>query len=427
MKAFKVFGAVLMVTFLFFPFPVFGEEIRFVPTFRANWPHVDRPNLYDYAASGMVEDNFWKVWFCGEDKKPGRITGDSVFYWILSPSGEGSLKENPVLPNSQSDSAQDGRHSCAPSVFKHANPYIQGGQELYKIYYECTPRFYDKQTGELVEGFTQICHAVSEDGENWQKFNRQLWEAQHRYGDLNTPPTPVITVSSQILTNCQYEFSQGKHKISGNCLNDPANYGVGHPSVIVKEINGGQQIWLWYYDSKGNWAQRRVFLTKSWDGFNFENPIPTNLTNPVEVRYFSSGSFFVATQGLENDNYFAYSFDGINWVWYETVENKNRLKIGKAVSTNQIAFAQPAILGNKFGISQTFFVNILSGEGPPAENWWENSGLWLIQGKFLGMKFLLNACYNKNLEGDLNSDGKINAFDFGVVNSFSFTTKSPGQ
>jgi hypothetical protein len=397
-----------------------GEQIRFIPYFRATWAHIDRDNMYDYAATGIVWQSTWEVCFCGEDNRTGRIVGDSIYWWTLRSSGEGFLREEPVVPNSQDDVKEDGRHSCAPTIVKHSNPYIENGKELYKMYYECARRFYDKDSGNIVEGFTQICHAVSEDGVNWKKFNRDLWESEHRYGDLDTPPTPVITANRRILQNCQYEFSGGKHKILSSCMNDGANYGVGHPSAIVRRINGGQQIWLYYYDSSGDWAQRRVYLAKSWDGFNFETPIPTNLTNPVDVKYFAIPTdgydgYFVATQGLYNDNYFAYSFDGVNWVWYDNVADKDRLKIGKAVETHQIAYAQPAILSDKFGFLNTSYVNILSGEGVSGAPWWETAGLWLIQGKFLGIKFLLNRYFTNDIEADLNADTRVNGIDFGKM------------
>ena len=410
---------ILVIFLLISPsrFLVVAEQIRFVPHFRANWPHLDRPNTYDYAPSGIIEDNHWKVWFCGGDNDEGRIPGDSIFFWKLTPSGqEGTQK---VLPNSQDNIKEDGRHACAPTITKHSNPYIQNGKELYKMYYECARRFYDKQTENVVEGFTQICHAISEDGINWKKYNAEIWDNTHQYGDLNTPPTPVIKVNQKILTNCQYEFSEGKHKILGSCLENLTNYGVGHPSALVKKIGSGQQVWLYYFDSKGEWPGK-VYLAKSWDGFHFDPPIETNLANPVDVKYFeiqteNHPGFFVATYGIYDDNYFAYSFDGIYWVWYGNVANKDLVKIGKAIPEHQIAYAQPGILGDKFGTSDSTFVNILSGEGERGSLWWESAGLWLIQGRFLGEKYLLENYSSPNSQTDLNGDGKVNGFDFGFM------------
>lgn len=389
-----------------------AEKIFFIPTFKANWPHIDRNGLYDYAGTGFTENNRWYVWFCGEDRESGRLSGDSIFYWRLDEQNKTELKL--VLPNSQDDIKEDGRHSCAPSVIKHSHPNIFDGREIYKIYYECARRFYDRN-GNIIEGFTQICHAISFDGINWQKYNKELWDNSHTFGNLDTPPTPVIEINEKIKENCNYQFVNNKHLIN-NCIEDGANYGVGHPSAIVREINGGQQIWLYYYDSGGDWNSRKVYLRKSWDGFHFEPSIATNLTQNVDVKYFNTSvagypGFFIATQGINNDNYFAYSFDGIMWHWYENTDRKEELKIGKAIETHQIAYAQPNVLGNKFGMSDDYFVNILSGEGMPGNNWWENSGLWLIQGKFIGIKKMLLEYLESEDNFDLDNNGKLNSLD----------------
>lgn len=391
--------------------------IRFNPTFRASWPHIDRENQYDYAASGMIENNEWKVWYCGEDSNEERLVGDSIVYWTMNSKGETSF--NFALRNTLSDIKEDGRHACAPTVFKHSNPYIFSGRELYKMYYECSRRFYDKNTDELIEGFTQICHAISFDGKYWKKYNENIWNSYFEYGNSDSNPTPVIKVNQKILDNCQYEFYREKHKIRRECSISNGviiNYGVGHPSAIVREINGGQQIWLYYFDSKGEWPGK-VYLTKSWDGFNFDSPIETNLTHNVDVKFFALpfknySGYFIATQGIENDNYFAYSFDGVNWTWYSNVKNKTSLKIGLASSNHKIAYAQPTILGNKFGIVESSFVNILSGEGN-GEPWYTFSGLWLIQGLFAPL-------FENE---DFNQDGYVDIFDFQkIISEFNMNT-----
>ena len=415
----KVYLFVLfIILFLLSALNVFAQSvIQFNPVFRANWPHIDRPKTYDYAATGIIDDNGnWDVWFCGGGDRPG----DFIFYWRLTSNS--TFGPTLALPNSGSDDKEDGMHSCAPTVFKHRHPHILDGREIYKMYYECARRFYGKNSGKPVEGFTQICHAVSFDGRNWQKYNESLWNSQHRYGDLNTPPTAVVKVGQRILEQCDYHFSSGKHLINDNCLSDMANYGVGHPSAIVREVNGGQQIWLYYFDSEGQYPGR-VYLTKSWDGFNFDSPIATNLTRNVDIKYFavpvgSYPGYFIATQGLYDDNYFAYSFDGINWVWYDNVGDKSLLRIGKAVESHQIAYAQPSILGNKFGVLNTTFANILSGEGKRDANWYQNSGLWLIQGNF--------EVANNYLLGDLDGNKKVDIFDYNILVSNFGKSGSPG-
>lgn len=419
---------------------IHGDEIIFQHSFRADWAHIDRNEVYDYAPSAM-DDNQWKVWMCGETSIGGGQ--DAIFYTSFTSEGTYDETTTKVISPSSLEASEEGLHVCAPSVIKHKTYLIENRREYYKMYYECARKFYNKcdineqSCDSSIQGgvFTQICHAVSEDGIIWGKFNKKLWDTEFRYGAADTEPTPVIRVNQKLLDNCQYEFSDGRHKakFDSSCIN-PKNYGVGHPSALIFDVNGeepdGERIWLYYYDSRGDWSERGVYLAKSWDGFNFETPIKTNLKNPIDVKYFDipfngQQGVFIGTMGMESDNYFAYSLDGIEWVWPNFAdypgENFDELKIDTAMETHCAAPAQAAIIGNKQGISETEFVSILSAEGylgasdgkQPGDNCYssqeDNSrgstwGIYLIQGEFI--KKTLDY-----LKGDINQDGNIDIQD----------------
>ncbi len=388
-------------------------SVIFIPTFRATTPLVDRIDKYDYAPTAMVEDGVWKAWYCGEEIRPGVKTGeswssgDSIYYW----SGDATKTTSGpslIFPATFSNVKENGQHNCAPTVVKHANLYIADGQELYKMYYECARRFW--RGGKEEQGFTQICLATSQDGQHWQTYNQSLWDSSHTFGNATTDPSPVVKANPKILENIQYTFLNGRHTV-GVAPDLSHNYGVGHPTAIVMNVGGIQQVWLWYYDVPGDWNKKSVFLVKSTDGIHFENPVKTTMPHTMDVKYFAipTGNYpgyFVGTQGILDTNYFTYSFDGINWTWWGNSPNKEILKFGLAKSTNHVAYAQPAIVGDKHGIVHSSNVNILSGEG---SSWPQGTGLWLIQGSFTAPIATLPA-----RQGDFNNDNVVNLADFGV-------------
>ena len=68
----------------------------------------------------------------------------------------------------------------------------------------------------------------------------------------------------------------------------------------VAGVGTSNVIWLFYYDSRGNWADHGVYLVKSEDGLAFANPVKTDLPNGACVKYFGGrfGSWshvFIAT------------------------------------------------------------------------------------------------------------------------------------
>ncbi|MGH7782577.1 MAG: hypothetical protein ACREO5_01865, partial [Candidatus Binatia bacterium] len=162
-------------------------------------------DTYSYEPTALVdpEDQSWKVWFCGGDASG--TYGDSIFYTTVDPSGTPALEPMPVLRPENIDAAEDGRHACAPSVIRHSNTKIEGGKDLYLLYYECARSFYDRSQKEtFVALFTQICLAFSEDGIDWHKYNKELWRKSGTFGKSDTNPTPVVAAAPKVLSNCKY-------------------------------------------------------------------------------------------------------------------------------------------------------------------------------------------------------------------------------
>jgi hypothetical protein len=284
------------------------------PTVSARWllqgarqePLIDMINTHAYQPSAwQVSPTQWKIWFCGGDS--ARTMGDSIFYTVANPQTNHAEKPVRVLAPGNSDMAEDGLHACAPSVIKRTRNAAEGG---YLLYYECARRIYDRaRTLSTDVGFAQICGAVSADGTVWRKLN---------------DGAPVITAAPRVLENCSYAVTGGRHTIDTSrppCAleNQINNYGVGHPSAAVVKNGNSDVIWLYYYDSKGDWTQHGVYLAKSEDGINFGSALKTNLPNDAHVKYFA-GKFggwnhvFVAATVTGKTNGILISEDGINWL-----------------------------------------------------------------------------------------------------------------
>ncbi len=141
------------------------------------------------------------------------------------------------------------------------------------------------------------------------------------------------------------------------------NYGVGHPSALVMNGDAAKRIWLFYFDSKGDWSQRGVFLAKSRDGFHFEQPVKTNLPNDASVKYYD-GPFgawnhvFVATTVIGKGNGFLISNDGIHWI-----PERSMINIGDAVSGHCAAPGPGTLVGDPGGRIASMKVSLLSAEG----------------------------------------------------------------
>ncbi|MGH6842636.1 MAG: hypothetical protein ACREDV_11190, partial [Methylocella sp.] len=220
----------------------------------------------------------------------------------------------------------------------------------------------------LIPVFTQICLAFSDDGIAWRKYNEELWRKSEIFGNPDTNPTPVVAAAAKVLSNCKYAYIGGEHTIDmsnqacshKNFIN---NYGAGHPSALTMEKGSSKEIWLYYYDSRGDWSQHGVFLAKSWDGFHFTKPVKTDLANDASIKYYQ-GAFgewsqvFIATMVIGRTNGFAISQDGIHWV-----PQGSDISIGNAVDTHCAAPGPATLVGDEGGHLSSLSVNILSPEG----------------------------------------------------------------
>ncbi|KKT76664.1 MAG: hypothetical protein UW72_C0003G0013 [Parcubacteria group bacterium GW2011_GWF2_44_7] len=351
-------------------------DINFTKNFGSSWAFIDKPNNYDYEPSAMVDnDGTWKVWTCGGEIINGE-GGDSVYLNAFDTAGQyiPSLNNISVLRHSTRDTDEDGMHACNPSVIKASYPSIENGREMYKMYYECAEKAYNNQTGLHQGGFLEICHAVSDDGVNWRKFNADYWQLYGTYGNSDTPPTPVIKISDSLKQNCNWSFHDGKYWIDssnpsmGKYCSDGI-YGVGHPYAIYMNTPSGRQVWLYYYDSGASPGSEAMYLAKSWDGFNFYPPEKTNLYFPPHIKYLEIpignnpgvfiGLYANGLGAVGPANYFAYSFDGLNWIF----PNDAAHAIGMAMSNLCVAPGASDIVTDKYGIFYSPIVNIFSNEG----------------------------------------------------------------
>jgi hypothetical protein len=284
------------------------------PTVSAQWslrsssrePLIDMINTHAYQPSAwLVSPAQWKIWFCGGDQ--ARTMGDSIFYTVADPRTNHAEKPVRVLAPGNNDVAEDGLHACAPSVIKRTRNAAEAG---YLLYYECARRIYDRARNFNTDvGFAQICGATSEDGTAWRRLNKGA---------------ALIAATPRVLENCSYAFIGGRHTIDTgkppcSLENQINNYGVGHPSAVVVNDGNSDVIWLYYYDSRGDWAQHGVYLAKSENGIHFGSGVRTNLPNDAHVKYFA-GRFggwdhvFIATTVIGKANGVLVSEDGVNWL-----------------------------------------------------------------------------------------------------------------
>jgi hypothetical protein len=344
--------------------------------------HLDRS--YSYDPSVMQDaDPGWKIWFCGGGDRGDDPTsyatngGDSIYYADINIESGGYYRApEVVLRHTNDDGDEDGRHACSPSVIRYSNELIRGGENLYLLYYECARRFYDRANKmKPFEGFTQICLAVSPDGINWQRYNEKNWVTSGTFGG---PATPVLSVSPQVLTNCGYQFLDGKFTLDSTTTGTDSetaqsamtcagrywinDYGAGHPSAIAPAGAPDQTIWLYYYDSMGNWRDHGVFRTRSQDGLHFQPGEKTNLPNDATIRYFNGSArglsnAFIAAIAVGAHNYLYYSEDGINF------SPKPGLDLGVVAEGHCAAPGRPGIVADPSGNLTSLDINIISAEG----------------------------------------------------------------
>jgi hypothetical protein len=308
-------------------------------------PVVSRPHTYDSAPSAIQEGDEVKVWYCGGGIVGDPYHGHDSIYYASYNATTGAIITSPqrVVWPTLNDANDDGDMACAVTVVKHQNPNIANfsgvmGAPQYKMWYECAPRMYIKSTNPPQEQgcFTQICHAASDDGIHWRKWEAlDAQGASWRFNQQSTTvennsvrATAIITIPQKIKDNIGLVERGGDNKLYadfGNgigCNDTNINYGVGHPSAVAlqPQADGFQKIKLWYYDSQGDWNNRAVTYVESWDGFHFSAPTKTNIQSPNRIKYVNvplagHAGFYFSTTGGFDLNFFNYSWDGLNWFW----------------------------------------------------------------------------------------------------------------
>jgi hypothetical protein len=358
--------------------------ITYSLSYKSPEPLVHLDGSYSYEPSVMQDaDPGWKIWFCGgtdrgddpANYKPNY--GDSIYFTTVNAeSGGYYLSPKVVLRHTNDDTDEDGRGACSPSVIRRSNTVIQGGESLFLLYYECARRFYDRaKEMKPFEGFTQICLAVSSDGINWQRYNEKNWANS---GTFVGPATPVLSVSPQVLTNCSYRVQNDRFTLdSSTSGTDPEtgqsaltcagrywinDYGVGHPSAVAPANSPDQMIWLYYYNSMGNWRDHGVYLAKSQDGLHFQPGQKTNLPNDAIVGYFNGSAqglpnLFIAAIVIGAHNYLYYSEDGIDF------SREPGLDLGVVAEGHCAAPGTPGIVADPGGNLMSLDINIISAEG----------------------------------------------------------------
>jgi hypothetical protein len=206
------------------------------------------------------------------------------------------------------------------------------------------------------------------DGQHWQKYNEVSWGNVVPSPVVDVSPTPILHVAPEVLLNCGYAVdAQGQQTIDTllpTCAQFINEYGVGHPSALVLD----NEIWLYYYDSRGNWSTHGIFVVKSWDGFHFMGPPQrTNLPNGVSVRYCPSSNLFIALTNIGASNVMFVSNDGIQWMPSSTTGSLCGdlcgLDLRVAVADHCCSPGPNTIVSDPHGHLTDLSMNVFSAEG----------------------------------------------------------------
>ena len=338
----------------------------------------------------------FKVWTASQHRFPGQTRdpflqrrepyNDAIFATFFQQDGQAARLDGQPVSLKQvvfptGDIADwDGASVSAPSVVRTAHQAIEEGAPLLFMYHECSTAFRNLRRGGVHElAFTQICLSVSRDGVTWQRYNEDYWKRYYRLSPVEgrLPAahggTPVIPAVQKIKDDCGYRFndaSEAPHEIgnapvnldcfnSGGWPNMVSYYGSGHPSATI--VNG--RIFLFHWNSMGDWGKRGVYLAKSWDGLHFEDAVRTNLMRPTEVKWFPRYGLFIGVynNSVHNGVHFVTSRDGVTWDF--TTEADSTLSIGRANEDLCIVPSVPTIVSNGQGNLSSEFVRILTSEG----------------------------------------------------------------
>lgn len=398
------------------------NELFFVRTARQVTPLVDRGGTYEYQPAAIRQpDGTLDVWYC-TGTSGGGWPGDAVYHSRFDAAGNVLVPPTLAIDHTNLLGSADGQHACDVSVIRHAHPSLSwpGGSvpatvpELYLMYYECAPHLTDRDptrraTSKRNVGPAQVCLAASVDGVSWMKRQAGLPNG-HEFDPAVVKPTAVVGRDPAIDARCNLSETEDPGEWLADfpeCDYDASLYGSGHPSAIsvpTADPNDGDQreVWLYYWDSRGDAQQAGMYLRKSLDGVTFDPAQRIDLYSvdggdldtilwyapglPIrplfgkqrwfDVRIGGRPGVFVAPGpmpvGNHLQNHFAYSFDGIRWVTAtQTWPARPDLRLGSARSDDQdpdadgcVAPGDPGIVADAYGwVKSLTDVEILSGEG----------------------------------------------------------------
>jgi hypothetical protein len=121
-------------------------------------------------------------------------------------------------------------------------------------------------------------------------------------------------------------------------------------------------IWLYYYNSLGNWRDHGVYVAKSQDGLHFHLEQKTNLPNAATIRYLNRSprgfpSLFIAVLAVNAKNYLYYSRDGIDF------SPEQGLSLGVVGQGHCAAPGTPGIVADTASDLTPLDISIISPEG----------------------------------------------------------------
>jgi hypothetical protein len=361
---------ILLILLPLKPAQAVDKDIGFGPSDPTRFREIGRAGTYDYEPSVIREANGeTKVYVCG-----GGNGHDSIYLTVYDANGNKTIDSKLVLAPFTAGDGDDNHFACNPSVVKHGYAGLDNGNEKYVMYYECAPKVY-LPDGSWVPTFTQTCAAFSDDGINWKKFNKDLWNREHRLVGVSEklPATAVITLNKKMvdlfqITNVGGKYYQG---VGGKTF-DVNFYGAGHPAALIKD----NKVWVYYYDSVGIWNEAGTRLAKSIDGFTFEPATKMNNNmrsgNPkyFDIPINGHAGVFISPQGGFSVTGYNYSYDGVNWAWTEggteefyTKELRANWLLGMPAPGKCTAPGPVGIMSDPYGVVHSWDVEIYWNEG----------------------------------------------------------------
>jgi hypothetical protein len=233
--------------------------------------------------------------------------------------------------------------------------------------------------------YTEICVAGSWDMVNWMKYS----SVNNSFSSSNANATAVVKFSQARKNECGEIQQNGKWlwDISlPQCqlppLADNQNYGVGHPSALVKaprpDEPPSQPVSLYYYDSEpirppATGPSTRRLAT--WDGVHFWDTGITNLVGAMSVRYQANAHQYVVTYQDSGENMFKYSGDdGLEFYGQGSGHEWWTLGLWMPIYAGPDAVYDGSLVADEYGRFYSWIVPFVSSEG----NWsaYPDSSSW---------------------------------------------------